>query len=88
MPTRPHQYLHANALPTDCVEIHLTERPDLKANPPVFLHLVVRRKQLVREFVKAFKAFLMERYRPEHWTGDLRELDLSRIKQILDQKPG
>ena len=87
-PTYPNTYLHASLLAGDRVELSITNQARLHPGSAVLLKGIFRRKQLVRDFLKDFKTFLRERYRPQHWKDDLRELDLSRIKLLLDQKPG
>jgi len=87
-PTHPHTYLHASPLSGDRVELRITNHAKAQPNAPALLQGVFRRKQVVRDFLKDFKTFLRERYLPQHWQTNLRELDLSRIKPLLDRKPG
>ncbi len=84
--THPHTYLHASPLSGDRVELRITNTARLHPDTPALLQGIFRRKQLVRDFLKDFKTFLRERYLPQHWQTNLRELDLSRIKPLLDRK--
>lgn len=85
-PTRPHVYLHAGLLAGDRIELRIMNNAEAHSDTPVILQGIFRRKQLVRDFLKDFKTFLRERFLPQHWKTDLRELELSRIKLLLDRK--
>lgn len=86
--TRPHVYLHVNPLADDRVELRITNNVEANSDTPTLLQGIFRRKQLIRDFLKDFKTFLRERFLPQHWKTDLRELNLSQIRLLLDRKSG
>jgi hypothetical protein len=86
-PQAAHQVLWVASLSNDRLDFRVT--PDLapKETSPCSLRVIAKRRQLVTEFVKKFKAFLKNDYHPEHWrmSLDLREMDLSKIMLALQK---
>ena len=80
--------IYTNSLSNDRLDFRITHGLEPDENSPCVLRSVVGRKQLVKQFVKAFRKYIKTDYRPEHWRMDvdLRDFDLSGIMLMLNQK--
>ena len=81
-------YLQVNPLPDDRLDFVITTGSAPEGNTSPLLRVTVKRKQLVKQFVQAFKTFLKKDYRQEHWsmTSDLRRMDISHVILKLREK--
>jgi hypothetical protein len=81
-------YLQVSSLPDDRLDFIITTGSVPEENGSSLLHVTVKRKQLVNQFVQAFKTFLKKDYRQEHWsmTSDLRRMDISQVLLKLREK--
>jgi hypothetical protein len=87
-PEKKNHLIWTSSLPDDQLDFRITIGSDPTEASQCVLKLVVKRKQLVKQFVKAFRIFVKENYRPEHWNmlSDLREIDLSDVMLKLKQR--
>jgi hypothetical protein len=81
-------YLQVDLQPDDRLDFIITIGSALEENASPLLHVTVKRKQLVKQFVQVFKTFLKKDYRQEHWsmTSDLRRMDILHVILKLREK--
>jgi hypothetical protein len=87
-PAQRKHLIWASPLMDDRLDLRITTGLTASEDCPSILNAVVKRKQLVNQFVKAFRTFIKKNYRPEHWSmvTDLREIDLTGVMLKLKKK--